>query len=112
MTTGRLPEREQQILDEMERSLRRDRRLDRRMRTMRAARGPDPARMASRLTRRVASYQPHPSTVVFLLVVTVVLLISGIVSADPGVLWAFACIWPLAAYGVLRLACCRWMQGP
>lgn len=112
MTTGRLPDHEQQILDEMERSLRRDRRLDRRLRTMRTRRGPDPVRIASRLTRRVASYEPHPGTVLFLLAVTVSLLIGGIVSTAPGVIWAFACVWPLAAYGVLRLACCRWTKGP
>ncbi|MFJ1968639.1 DUF3040 domain-containing protein [Streptomyces sp. NPDC087903] len=95
MTTGRLPHNEQHILDEMERALRRDRRLDRQLRTLRLRRGPD-------LTR-TAAYRPRPTTVGLLLAVSIGLLVTGMDTSEPGVIWAFAAVWPLALFAVSRL---------
>ncbi|GGX04625.1 DUF3040 domain-containing protein [Streptomyces lomondensis] len=106
MSIGRLPENEQRILDEMERALRRDRRLDRRMRTLRPSRRPDPARVLGRM----ASYRPRGVTVAILLVVSVALMVAGIVTSEPGVIWAFAAVWPLTLFAVFRLMC-RWCEG-
>lgn len=98
MSTSRLPDHEQRILDEMERALRRDRRLDRRLRTLgRSRRRPD----FSRLT----SYAPRPWTVVVLVAVSVALMTAGIVTSAPGVIWAFAAVWPLALFSAFRLLC-------
>ena len=94
MTIGRLPDHEQRILDEVERALRRDRRLDRRLRTLRLRRGPD-------LTR-VASYRPRTLTVFLLLALSVTLMVTGVVTSEPAVIWAFAAVWPLALFAVLR----------
>jgi Protein of unknown function (DUF3040) len=58
MTTGPLRDDEQRILSEIERALRRDRRLDRRMRT--------PGRRRRPLPARVAHYRPRPRTVAVL----------------------------------------------
>jgi hypothetical protein len=102
VTTGRLPDHEQRILDEIERALRRDRRLDRRLRTLRPRRRPD-------LTR-VAAYRPRLRTVVALLALSVALMVAGIVTSEPGVIWAFAAVWPVTLFAVFRLLC-RWAEG-
>ncbi|MER6287918.1 DUF3040 domain-containing protein [Streptomyces sviceus] len=101
MTTGRLPDHEQRILDEMERALRRDRRLARRMRSNRPRRRPD-------LTR-VTHYRPHVLTVSLLLALSIGLMVTGIVTSRPAVIWAFAAVWPLALFAVFRLLC-RWTR--
>ncbi|MDN0200644.1 DUF3040 domain-containing protein [Streptomyces sp. S.PNR 29] len=102
MTTGRLPDHEQRILDEIERALRRDRRLDRRLRTLRPSRRPDP--------NRLAAYRPRLRTVIALLAVSIALMVAGIITSEPGVIWAFAGVWPLALFAVFRLLC-RWTEG-
>ncbi|AOW89761.1 MULTISPECIES: DUF3040 domain-containing protein [Streptomyces] len=102
MSIGRLPDHEQRILDEVERALRRDRRLDRRLRTLRLARRPD-------LTR-VAAYRPRTPTVLLLLALAVALMVAGIVTSEPGVLWSFAAVWPVTLFAVFRLLC-RWTEG-
>lgn len=101
MSIGRLPENEQRILDEMERALRRDRRLARRLRTHRVSRRPGPARALARL----ASYRPRVRTVVVLLAVSAGLMVAGIVTSEPGVIWAFAALWPLTMFAAFRLMC-------
>ncbi|MEU9169859.1 DUF3040 domain-containing protein [Streptomyces sp. NPDC048420] len=101
MTTGRLPDHEQRILDEVERALRRDRRLDRRLRTLRLRRRPD--------LSRVAQYRPHILTVGLLLAASIALLVTGIVTSRPAVIWAFAAVWPLTLFSVFRLLC-RWTE--
>ncbi|MEU1850604.1 DUF3040 domain-containing protein [Streptomyces sp. NPDC019990] len=106
MSIGRLPDHEQRILDEMERALRRDRRLDRRLRTLRLSRLPDPARVLARL----ASYRPRVWTVAVLLAVSIGLMVTGIVTSAPGVIWAFAALWPLTLFALFRLMC-RWCGG-
>ncbi|MER6981372.1 DUF3040 domain-containing protein [Streptomyces carpinensis] len=98
MSTSRLPDHEQRILDEIERALSRDRRLARRLSTSRR-RGPDLPRVLS----RAAAYISKPWAVVVLLGVTVTLLTAGIVTSDPGVIWAFAVVWPPTLYAVVRL---------
>ncbi|WP_031112966.1 DUF3040 domain-containing protein [Streptomyces sp. NRRL S-146] len=103
MSIGRLPENEQRILDEMERALRRDRRLDRKLRTHRVSRRPDPARALARL----AAYRPRVWTVAVLVAVSGGLMVAGIVTSEPGVIWAFAAIWPLTMFSAFRLMC-RW----
>ncbi|MEV8126037.1 DUF3040 domain-containing protein [Streptomyces sp. NPDC085944] len=102
MSIGRLPDHEQRILDEAERALRRDRRLDRRLRTLRFRRCPD-------LTRLAAS-RPRGLTVLVLLAVAVSLMVVGIVTSTPGVIRAFAGVWPVALFAVFRLLC-RWTEG-
>ncbi|MFJ4333203.1 MULTISPECIES: DUF3040 domain-containing protein [unclassified Streptomyces] len=102
MSIGRLPDHEQRILDEVERALRRDRRLERRLRTLRLRRLPDPARLAA--------YRPRAMTVFLLLAVSVTLMVVGIVTSAPGVIWAFAGVWPLTLFAVFRLLC-RWTEG-
>lgn len=99
MTTSRLPEHEQQILDELEHALRQDRRLDRKLRTLRRHPGPD--------LRRVASYSPRPGTVAVLGAASVGLMVAGIVTSEPAVIWAFAGVWPVTLYSAFRLLC-RW----
>ncbi|CAL9622800.1 hypothetical protein SUDANB15_05866 [Streptomyces sp. enrichment culture] len=106
MSTGRLPDHEQHVLDEIERSLRRDRRLDRRLRTLRLRRGPD----VPRLLRRAASYRPRGRTVAALLAVSVALMVAGMVTSAPGVIGAFAAVWPLTLFAAFRLLC-RWSGG-
>jgi hypothetical protein len=95
VTTGRLPHHEQHILDGIERALRRDRRLDRRLRTLRLRRGPD--------LKRLAAHGSRPTVVGLLLAASIGLLVSGITTSEPGVIWAFAGVWPLALFGVGRL---------
>ncbi|WP_328751408.1 DUF3040 domain-containing protein [Streptomyces sp. NBC_00285] len=102
MATGRLPDHEQRILDEVERALRRDRRLDRRLRTLRLRRRPD--------LSRVTHYRPHILTVGFLLTVSITLLVTGIVTSRPPVIWAFSAVWPLTLFASFRLVC-RWTEG-
>jgi hypothetical protein len=101
VATERLPDHEQRILDEVERALRRDRRLDRRMRTGRLRRRPD--------LSRVAGYRPHVLTVGLLLAVSIALMVTGIVTSRPAVIWTFAAVWPLALFAVFRLLC-RWTE--
>jgi hypothetical protein len=102
VSVSRLPEHEQRVLDEVERALRRDRRLDRRLRTFRPSRRPDPARLLT--------YRPRALTVLLLLAVSVTLMVTGIVTAEPGVIWAFAGAWPVTLFAVFRLMC-RWTEG-
>ncbi|MFE9440058.1 DUF3040 domain-containing protein [Streptomyces sp. NPDC006602] len=102
MTTSRLPDHEQRILDEMERALRRDRRLDRRMRTLRPRR--------PSVLSRLASCRPRTWIVALLLAVSTGLMVTGILTSEPGVIWAFAAVWPLALFSVFRLLC-RWTEG-
>ncbi|EGG44615.1 hypothetical protein SGM_5430 [Streptomyces griseoaurantiacus M045] len=100
MTTGRIPDHEKRILEDMEAALRRDnRRLDRRLRTLRVRRGPDP--------RRLAAYEPRVAVVAVWLCVAVALMVTGICTGEPPVIWAFAVVWPVALYGVFRLLCRR-----
>lgn len=106
MSIGRLPEHEQHILDEIERTLRRDRRLDRRLRTLRVRRGPD----VTRLLARVASCRPRGWTVAALLAVSVTLMVTGIVTSAPWAIWCFAAVWPLTLFAGFRLLC-RWSGG-
>ncbi|MGC5034750.1 DUF3040 domain-containing protein [Streptomyces sp. DT190] len=106
MSISRLPDHEQRILDEMERVLRRDRRLDRRLRTLRLSRLPDPARILS----RIASYRPRVLTVAVLLAVSTGLMVVGMATSEPAVIWAFAALWPVTLFAGFRLMC-RWCGG-
>ncbi|MGX1478498.1 UNVERIFIED_CONTAM: hypothetical protein RKD50_007306 [Streptomyces canus] len=102
MATGRLPDHEQRILEEMERALRRDRRLARRLRRLsRPSRGPG--------LSRLVSCTPPPWAVALLLAMSVGLMVSGIITSEPGVIWAFAAVWPVTLYGAFRLLC-RWTE--
>ncbi|MEV7994953.1 DUF3040 domain-containing protein [Streptomyces sp. NPDC086077] len=101
MTTGPLRDDEQHILFEIERALRRDRRLDRQMRTLGRRRRP-------RLGR-VARWRPRPWTAAVLLVVSVALMAAGIDTSEPAVIWTLAAVWPVTLYSVFRLLC-RWTE--
>ncbi|WP_435837018.1 hypothetical protein [Streptomyces asoensis] len=157
MSIGRLPDREQRILDEMERVLRRDRRFQRRLRRLsrsalvlpssprlrasgpgplgdRGALGhsgrsglsgesglpdrpepsghPDPSgrprlfRRRERTRPRPAFHRyPRPWTMAVLLALSVTLMVYGITTSEPGVIWAFAAVWPLTLYTAFRLLC-------
>ncbi|MFJ4645319.1 DUF3040 domain-containing protein [Streptomyces bobili] len=93
MATSRLSDQERRVLEEIERTLSRDRRLDRRLRTFR----PPPPR-------------PRVRTAASLLAVSVTLMVTGIVTSEPGVIWAFAAVWPVTLCTVFRLLC-RWTKG-
>ena len=67
------------------------------------SRRPDPARALARL----AAYRPRVWTVAVLVAVSAGLLVAGIVTSEPGVIWAFAAIWPLTMFAAFRLMC-RW----
>ncbi|MFK4071613.1 DUF3040 domain-containing protein [Streptomyces sp. NPDC029674] len=99
MSTDRLPEHEQRVLDEMEAALRNDRRLKTRMWALRAR----------RRVHAVLTHTPRPLTVAFFATVSCTLLVIGIRTSAPGVIWAFACMWPLTLIGFLRLLC-RWTE--
>ncbi len=101
MTIGRLPDHEQRILDRLEADLRRDRRLDRQLRTLQLKRRP--------VLAPLAAYRPHPVTVAFSLALSIILMVTGIRTSDPAVIWAFALVWPLTLYAVFRLLC-RWSE--
>jgi hypothetical protein len=104
VSLGRLPEHEQHILDEIERSLRRDRRLNRLMRGRRTRRGPGLRRLAARVARRAA---PRGRTVALLAVVAVALMVTGLLTAAPWAIWTFAVVWPVVVFMGFRLLA-RW----
>ncbi|MEU3845092.1 DUF3040 domain-containing protein [Streptomyces sp. NPDC028635] len=101
MSIGRLPDHEQRILDDLERDLRRDRALTRRLRTLQRRRASWPSRLAA--------WRPRPLTVAALLAVAVGLMVTGISTSHPAVIWAFALVWPLTLFAVFRLLC-RWTE--
>ncbi|MGW7210831.1 DUF3040 domain-containing protein [Streptomyces sp. NPDC054837] len=84
-------------LDVLERALRRDRRLERRMGRLGRCRRP--------VLARVAHYRPHPWTVAVLLAISVGLVAAGIDTSEPAVIWAFAALWPVTLYAAFRLLC-------
>jgi hypothetical protein len=92
MSAGRLPEHEQRILDEMEAALDRDHRLHRRLRTVRVSSRLNAAWVATRVTRG------------FLMAVaaltSLILLVVGVCTSAPGVIWAFAATWSATLLGV------------
>ncbi|MGV9883652.1 DUF3040 domain-containing protein [Streptomyces sp. NPDC003006] len=102
MSISRLPEHEQRILHQIERGLRRDRRLARRLRRL-SRRGRRPS--ASRPVARPS----HACAVALLLAVSVGLMVTGIRTSEPGVIWAFAVVWPVTLYAAFRLLC-RWTE--
>ncbi|MFI7316453.1 DUF3040 domain-containing protein [Streptomyces venezuelae] len=99
MSAGRLPEREQRILDEMESVLRRDRQLTLRLWLMRL--GPR--------TRRALANRPHPLTVALFAALSGTLLFIGLTTSSAGMVWAFAGLWSLTLIGFVRLLC-RWTE--
>ncbi|ALV52935.1 MULTISPECIES: DUF3040 domain-containing protein [Actinomycetes] len=102
MSLGRLPEHEQHILDEIERSLRRDRRLNRLLRG-RQARRSGPKRFAA----RVARCDPRGRTVALLTLAAVALMVTGLVTSAPWAIWTFAVVWPVVVFLGFRLLS-RW----
>ncbi|GAA1008336.1 hypothetical protein STXM2123_4525 [Streptomyces sp. F-3] len=102
MSTRRLSDHEQRILNEIERALSRDRRLARRLRSQQRSRW-------RAFLSRIVAYAPRAWTVVALLAVSMILLAAGIVTSAPAVIWAFAVMWPVALFAVFRLLC-RWTE--
>ncbi|GAA0913702.1 DUF3040 domain-containing protein [Streptomyces thermoalcalitolerans] len=102
MSTRRLSDHEKRILNEIERALSRDRRLVRRLRRQQRSRW-------RAFLSRIVSYSPRVWTVGVLLALSMVLLTAGIVTSVPVVIWAFAVMWPVALFAVLRLLC-RWTE--
>ncbi|WP_307167762.1 hypothetical protein [Streptomyces rishiriensis] len=86
----------------MERALRRDRRLARRLRRLSRQRGRS-------MPSRLVSCTPRPWAVALLLALSVGLMVSGISTSEPGVIWAFAAVWPVTLYAAFRLLC-RWTE--
>lgn len=99
MTAERLPEHEQRVLDGLETSLRLD--LAFRLR-WRVRCGLTRLR---RPVRAAMTHTPHPLTVAFLAVLSGTLLVVGLRTSTPGVVWAFAGLWALTLIGALRLLC-------
>ncbi|MFF1378989.1 DUF3040 domain-containing protein [Streptomyces sp. NPDC058308] len=97
MSAERLPEHEQRILDALEASLRTDRHLRARWWLLRLRH-----RVRTALTRA-----PRPRTVALLSAVCGTLLVTGIHTCEPGLIWAFAGLWSLTLVGFVRLLC-RW----
>jgi len=91
MEETRLTVREQLILRDIESALRRDRRLERALR--------DHGRRSLSL----------PLSVAVLGVASVILMVTGIHTSDPAVIWAFAVVWPVALIQAFRLLC-RWTE--
>jgi fatty acid desaturase len=80
VSLGRLPEHEQHILDEIERSLRRD---------------------------RLARCAPRGRTVALLTLAAVALMVTGLVTSAPWAIWTFAVVWPVVVFLGFRLLS-RW----
>ncbi|GHH85170.1 hypothetical protein GCM10018793_52120 [Streptomyces sulfonofaciens] len=94
MATGRLPEREQRILDEMEAALDRDHRLNRRLRAVRISFRVHSAWAASGAARGFFMAMAA--------LASLILLVVGISTSNPGVIWAFAATWTFALLGGRR----------
>jgi len=111
MATGRLPEHEQHLLEEIEADLRHDRRLSRRLRLLRLLGRLRIVWLAERLRRRAGavSNRLSVSMVGALTLVSVILTVAGIRTSEPAVIWAFAIIWPLTLFAAFRLLC-RWSR--
>ncbi|CAL9398542.1 DUF3040 domain-containing protein [Streptomyces pilosus] len=102
MSPARLSAHEQRVLDGIERGLRRDRRLDRRLRTMTVHRGPG--------VRGLVCCRPRGRTVAVLLAVSVTLMVTAIATSAPWAICSFAVLWPLTLFAAVRLLC-RWSGG-
>ncbi|MGA4837537.1 DUF3040 domain-containing protein [Streptomyces sp. G45] len=100
MADSGLSDRERRVLDEMEAALRRDRRLRRRLRRARRGRPGAPW---------TVTYRPRGRTVAALALLSLALVVSGIRTSEPGVIWAFAAVWPLTLLAAFRLLC-RWTE--
>ncbi|MFE7648981.1 DUF3040 domain-containing protein [Streptomyces phaeoluteigriseus] len=88
MAGSRLAVQEQRDLEEIERALSRDRRLDRRLRTF-----------------SLPPRRPRVRTTMSLLALSVTLTVTGIVTSEPGVIPAFAVVWPVTLCTLFRLLC-------
>ncbi|WP_327677661.1 DUF3040 domain-containing protein [Streptomyces sp. NBC_00467] len=95
-----LSEPERVILAEIERELRTDEALDRRLRTMRPT-APVGGAFGSFRGFRLATLTSLLSAV------AVMLFVMAAVSSTPALLWVFAGVWVLTAVCLLQLAC-RW----
>ena len=93
----RLSFRERLILKHIETELRRDRGLSRTLRGNHALSVP-------RRDRRLSA------VVTLLGAASVFLMVVGIRTSDPAVIWAFAALWPFTLFPAFRLLC-RW-SGP
>ncbi|WP_282700600.1 hypothetical protein [Streptomyces sp. CC219B] len=80
MAAGPLSAHEQRVLDALEADLRRDRRR-----------------------------RPRGSTVALLVLVSVCLMVAGIRTSAPAVIWTLAVVWPLTLVVAFRLLC-RWTE--
>ncbi|MGW4029554.1 DUF3040 domain-containing protein [Streptomyces sp. NPDC004838] len=99
MATRRLTVREQRILDELERGLRKDRALRGRLLGL---------GVRTRLRHALRACEPHGRLVAVLFLASMGLLASGLATADTGVIWAFAACWLLTTLAAFR-AVFRWM---
>lgn len=77
---------ERRVLAETERALRRDRRLRRRLTTFRLGRQPWQSVLAVMTRTRV---------VLCLIACSVGLMLTGMTTGEPAVIWAFAAVWTL-----------------
>ena len=107
MDDFRLSEYERRLLDEIESRLRDDKELCRALRPSRRQR----TRALLRAAVPEAVRLPHPAVVAVFATVAVALMVVGISTEAPGVIWAFAVLWPLTAFLAFRLLC-RWTTKP
>ncbi|MFE7511306.1 hypothetical protein ACFU8I_08785 [Streptomyces sp. NPDC057540] len=114
MDEARLSARERRVLAEIERDLDRDVLLARRLRTMRRLRRPHvpsiPGLGSRRVPRAGAAGRHLLALAVALLgALTLTLLVMGVVTGAPAVIWAFAGVWALTLAGLLLLMV-RWTR--
>ncbi|MEE1820507.1 hypothetical protein PUR59_36520 [Streptomyces sp. SP18ES09] len=114
MDEARLSARERRVLAEIERELDRDVLLARRMRTMRRLRRPHVPSIPGSGSRHVSLGGAAGShllavTVTLLGALTLALLVRGVVTGAPVVIWAFAGVWALNLTGLLLLVV-RWTR--
>lgn len=94
MDDSRLSARERIILGEIERALRRDRRL------VKAMRPSSPSRPARRPARHAVWL---PVAVALLAGVSITLIVVGVRTSRPAAIWAFAALWPVTLWLAFRL---------
>jgi hypothetical protein len=92
---------ERLALRRMEAELSADRRLTRRMR-----------HHMNRRLRRPVSRRWLPLSTAALLSASVFLVVMGVRTSDPAVLWCFAVLWPLTLLQGFRLLCRAGREGP
>ncbi|MFD7321616.1 hypothetical protein ACFV9D_11115 [Streptomyces sp. NPDC059875] len=108
MDEARLSQRERRILAEIEDALSEDEALERGLRTMRRGRRGGRRRQGRR-GERAGGGRSAVVGVALLGVVTLGLLALAVATGNPALIWAFAAVWVLTLWCLLRLVI-RWSR--